>query len=57
MPAIYDLLSLWSAVGCSTLIVLGAISADDFHSRVLPEPFSKGFRTAVFEQIYRLVRF
>jgi hypothetical protein len=36
MPAIYDLLGLWSAIGCSTLIVFGAIAADDFSTRMLP---------------------
>jgi hypothetical protein len=40
-------LGLWSAVGCPTQVFLAAISADDFHPRMLPEPFGKGFRTAV----------
>ncbi len=36
MPAIKDLLSLWSAVGGSPLIVFGPIAADDFDSWMLP---------------------
>jgi hypothetical protein len=55
MPAINDLLGLWSAVGCPTPIILGPISADDFHARMLPEPLGKGFRTTVFQQVYWLV--
>src|SRR5258708_11911707 len=55
MPAINDLLGLWSAVGCSTQVFLAAISADDFHTGMLPEPFGKGFRAAVFEEVYWLV--
>jgi hypothetical protein len=56
MPAINDLLGLGSAVGCPTPIILGPIAADDVHARMLPEPFSKGFRTTVFQQVYWLVR-
>jgi hypothetical protein len=57
MPAINDLLGGWSAVSCSTLIIFGTISADDFHTRMLSEPFGKRFRAAVVEQVYCLVRF
>jgi hypothetical protein len=56
MPTIYDLLGLWSAVSCPTLIVFGTISTDDFHTGMVPEPFGKGFRTPVFQQVYWLVR-
>ena len=57
MPTIDDLLSLWSTVSCPTLIVFRAISADDSHARMVPEPFSKGFRIAIFQDIDWLVRF
>lgn len=56
MPAIYDLLGLGSALSCSTLIVFGPVSADDFHARMVPEPLGKGFRATVFQQIDWLVR-
>src|SRR5579885_784916 len=36
MPAVNHLLGLWSAVGCSTLITFGTISADDFYTRMQP---------------------
>src|SRR5205809_6644850 len=56
MPAVYDLLGLWSTVGCPTLIVFGTISADDFYARMLPYPCGEGLRTAVFQHIDWLVR-
>ena len=57
MPAVYDLLGLWSAVCGSTEVFLATISAHDLHARMLPEPFGKGFRAAIFEEVYWLVRF
>lgn len=56
MPAVYHLLGGWSAVCCSPLIVFGPISANDFHTRMLPEPLGKGFGAAIWQQVDRPVR-
>jgi hypothetical protein len=56
MPAIDGLLGLWGSLSGSFLVWLGAIPADEFHRGMLPEPFSKGFCTAIFEQSDRLMR-
>src|SRR5690349_10673621 len=57
MPTIYDLLSPWSALSCSALIVFRAISADNFHAWMLSEPCGKGFCATVFKQIDWLMGF
>ena len=56
MPTIYDLLGLWRAISCSTLIVFRTIAAANFHTGMVPKPLSKGFCAAVFEQVDRLMR-
>jgi hypothetical protein len=57
MPAVNDLLGLWSPIGGSTPIGFRAITANDLHSRMLPEPLGQGFRTTILQQVHWLVRF
>jgi hypothetical protein len=56
MPPVYHLFGGWSAVPGSTLIVFGSIAANDFHTRMLPEPLCKGFGAAIWQQVDRPVR-